>query len=256
MSVQFLNFTKYPNTGMYNMPPIGYKITNMPVNLAAHWAMGDRSWTSNFGLQTQYNLFPDYASNLECSLAQGLLTNPFHISNWNPMLYGVINAGGNNGVDMMNQQRMMEIAEKNAESFCQNWFGNKAAGMFNAVSQKLESGKATIEEIIAEPDLTDAQKQQLIAQIEKIKDLEVHVQELKAQFEAGADNKAIVEELEAIQGKFVEISKETNELVQKIIKDINPVIIINAVYTSVYILSIPNSATSPFLLSRPAAIIK
>ncbi len=49
---------QYPGQELFNWPaPIGYGVTSMPVNLPAFFGMGDRYWSSNFGRETQHNIY-------------------------------------------------------------------------------------------------------------------------------------------------------------------------------------------------------
>lgn len=47
---------------LINWPaPAGYGITNMPVHLPTYWSLGDRHYTTNFGMATQHNIYnPGY----------------------------------------------------------------------------------------------------------------------------------------------------------------------------------------------------
>ena len=48
----------YPGQELFNSPaPVGYGVTSMPVYLPAFFGMGDRYWSSNFGFETQHNIY-------------------------------------------------------------------------------------------------------------------------------------------------------------------------------------------------------
>lgn len=63
------------------MPNWGITNFTNPYMLAS---FGPYAWSSNYGYETQFNIFPDSMTPLMAQYAHGIL-NPNHISQWNPL---------------------------------------------------------------------------------------------------------------------------------------------------------------------------
>lgn len=186
---------------MFNAIP-NYNI--MMPNLPAYWSLGNRHWVSNFGGNIQHNIYPSGYSPLTYALAQGI-GNPNHISQWNPMLIGL-----NLGQGMMTDPAL--IAAGNQAAY--NWgLSLGLSGRLSSLLSNLSGIEAQISNVLKSDKLDESQKQRLQDVLDEIKALKERVVEM-------AKGQPKLEDVEAIQGEVLDLTKKASEVAQEIIEEI------------------------------------
>lgn len=196
---------------MFNFPIAGYPITKAPVNLPAFWSLGNRGWVSNYGMETQYNLFPSYASDLETFLAHNVDT----LGTTNPMLYGIVNA--NNGKnDLLSQQGIFAAAQ---QGFSQGLMIRASVAVERANSA-LNSMASQLENILSSDKLDDSQKARIQALLDKVNAAQKRLQELTQEFSQTSDPQNVLKALTNFQQEVLALQKEGSELAKEISEEI------------------------------------
>ena len=186
---------------MFNVLP---NYSTMMPNLPAYWSLGNRHWVSNFGGNIQHNIYPSGYSPLTYALAQGI-GNPNHISQWNPMLIGL-----NLGQGMMTDPAL--IAQGNQNAY--NWgLAIGIRGRLSSLLSNLSGIEAQITSVLKSDKLDESQKQRLQAVLDEIKTLKERVVDM-------AKGQPALEDVEAIQGEVVELTKKASEVAQEIIEEV------------------------------------
>ena len=186
---------------MFNVLP---NYSTMMPNLPAYWSLGNRHWVSNFGGNIQHNIYPSGYSPLTYALAQGI-GNPNHISQWNPMLIGL-----NLGQGMMTDPAL--IAQGNQNAY--NWgLAIGIRGRLSSLLSNLSGIEVQITSVLKSDKLDESQKQRLQAVLDEIKTLKERVVDM-------AKGQPALEDVEAIQGEVVELTKKASEVAQEIIEEV------------------------------------
>lgn len=186
---------------MFNAIP-NYNI--MMPNLPAYWSLGNRHWVSNFGGNIQHNIYPSGYSPLTYALAQGI-GSPNHISQWNPMLIGL-----NLGQGMMTDPALIAAGNQAAA----NWGMSLGLNVrLTGLLSNLNSIEAQISNVLKSDKLDESQKQRLQAVLDEIKALKDRIVEM-------AKGQPTIEDVEAIQGEVLELTKKASEVAQEIIEEI------------------------------------
>lgn len=185
---------------MFNTVPM---FNTMP-NLPAYWALGNRHMVTNFGGSIQHSIYPSGYSSLNYSLAQGF-DSPNHISQWNPLLLGV-NLGGNQITDPA------LIAKGNQSAYN---FGLSMGfqSTLNSCLNLLSSYEAQISNILTSDKLTEAQKERLQAVLDEIN-------ELKERVAQASQNELSKENVEAVQGEVLGLTKKASETAKAIAEEV------------------------------------
>lgn len=185
---------------MFNALPMFNNTTNLP----AFWSLGNRHWVSNWGGSLQNNIFPSGYSPLNYALGQGF-GNPNHISQWNPMLIG-FNLGGN----MMTDPALTAQGNQSAYNFGLSLALNSRV---SSMLSTLTGIEAHISNILKSDKLDESQKQRLQAVLDEINALKESVAEL-------AQTQLTQENVEAVQGQVLELTKKASQVAEEIIKEI------------------------------------
>lgn len=185
---------------MFNALPMFNNITNLP----AFWSLGNRHWVSNWGGSLQNNIFPSGYSPLNYALGQGF-GNPNHISQWNPMLLG-FNLGGN----MMTDPALTAQGNQSAYNFGLSLALNSRV---SSMLSTLTGIEAQISNILKSDKLDEYQKQRLQAVLDEINALKESVAKM-------AQTQLTQENVEAVQGQVLELTKKASQVAEEIIKEI------------------------------------
>ena len=186
---------------MFNVLP---NYSTMMPNLPAYWSLGNRHWVSNFGGSVQHNIYPDGYSPLVYALAQGL-GNPNHISQWNPMLIGI-----NLGQGMMTDPALIAAGNQAAANLGMSLGLNIR---LSSLLSNLSGIEAQISSILKSDKLDESQKQRLQEVIDEIAALKERIGEM-------AKGQPSLEEVQALQGEVLELTKKASEVAQEIINEI------------------------------------
>lgn len=191
------------------MPIIGYPATKAPVNLPAFWALGNQSWNSNYGMQTQYNTFPSYASPLDTFLAHNMNT----IGRVNPMLYGIMQPQNN---DFMGQ-----IGIQNSyNSGFQQGMMIRASISLQETASSLSSMASQLENILESDKLNDSQKARIKALLTKIEAAQERLERMTEKLASTSDANTVTKAVIAFQKEVLALQKECSKLAEKIAEEI------------------------------------
>lgn len=174
------------NNRLFNTPaPIGYGVTT-PQDLSSYFAMGDRFFTTNFGMSTQYGIFNGGYDPLVYQIAQ----NPGYYASTNPMLIGLT---GNNNIQAASPLGGI-AADRLAKQAPQI-----LATLENQLQQGLDSDK-----------LTDEQKQKIQEKLNEVK-------ELVEKFRTALNNPAVsAQELYELENAMYKLKAEVGQLGQQL----------------------------------------
>lgn len=177
--------TSIYNNRLFNTPaPIGYGVTT-PQDLFPYFAMGDRFYTTNFGMNTQYNLFNPGYDPLVYHIAQ----NP-QLAYTNPMLLGY--TGG-----MQSMPTLDGIAAQR--------LSQQAPRILGTLESKLQG-------ILESDQLTAEQKSRVQEKLDEVR-------ALKEQFKKALSNPQ-VNILYALEYKMQDLQKEIAELGKKLAEEV------------------------------------
>ncbi len=185
---------------------------NIYPNLPAYWALGDRA-SSITGLggnvnDTRYFPRPTGYPSMTYSLAtQEENFAPNGLSQWNPMLIGVADLTQGMSTDPALMQK------GNASAW--NWgFQQGLVCRLSAVVSNLNGLESQISGVMKSDKLTDAQKSKLQAILDKISRLKEQINK------AASSGNLKTEDVEAIQGKVIELTKKASETAAAISKEV------------------------------------
>ena len=190
----------------------GYTVTKFPVNVYAHQMLPDGT-TRNFGLSTQYVRYnKPMMTPLERNLAQDI-TNPDHISQWDPMLFTL-------GCPQMSRNTAMTdpfLTQLGIQQACQFGYQRAMTNRINSLVQNMARAlgalASQLTNLINNDQLSDKQKERLEAKLEE-------VQELKERIDEAIQNQASLEELQALSGELTELQKSISEVIKEIIDEV------------------------------------
>ena len=185
---------------------------NIYPNLPAYWALGDRA-SSITGLggnvnDTRYFTRPTGYPSMTYSLAtQEENFAPNGLSQWNPMLIGVADLTQGLSTDPALIQQGNQMAW--------NWGYQQGLSIrLSSAVSNLTSIESQISSVLKSDKLTEAQKSKLQAVLDQISRLKEQIQKSA---EAGNLKQ---EDVEAIQGKVVELTKKASETAGTIMKEV------------------------------------
>lgn len=203
------NKIKGNNTMSFNTPIIGYPATKAPINLPAFWALGNQSWTSNYGMRKQYNTYPSYASPIDTFLAHNMDT----IGAFNPMLYGIVQPQNNN--------MMSEVGLKNsyASGFQQGQM-MRASITLGECASALSSMASQLENILESDELNDSQKARIKALLAKVEAAQERLERLTEKLASSSDANVVIKTITKFQEEVLALQKERSELGKKITEEI------------------------------------
>ena len=148
------------------MPNWGITNFTNPYMLASY---GPYAWSSNYGYETQFNIFPETMTPLMAQYGHGIL-NPNHISQWNPMFAFPIQNNFTN-------PQLIAKGLQDAVNAAKAYFDNAMNGIkLNNSAQIITSVISSGNQLIESKDLTDAQKEKVQAVIDKAEALKERVE--------------------------------------------------------------------------------
>lgn len=193
------------------MPNWGITNFTNPYMLAS---FGPYAWSSNYGYETQFNIFPDSMTPLMAQYAHGIL-NPNHISQWNPLFAFPIQSDFTN--PQLTAQGMQSAADAANAIFEQQVSGLKLSRSAQVISSVINGA----ENLLKSDELTDAQKEKIQAVRDKAEALKERVEKYQeASRAADADKAALKEELAAISTEADALCKEFREVCKAIKEEI------------------------------------
>lgn len=175
------------NNRLFNTPaPIGYGVTT-PQDLSSYFAMGDRFFTTNFGMSTQYGIFNGGYDPLVYQIAQ----NPGYYASTNPMLIGLTgNTPIIQGTSLLGGIAADRLAQQAPQVL---------AALENQLQQGLDSDK-----------LTDEQKQKVQEKLNEVK-------ELVEKFRTALNNPNVsAQELYELENAMYKLKAEVGQLGQEL----------------------------------------
>lgn len=179
-------------------------------NIPAYLALGNRA-SSITGLggkeETRYFTLPTGYSDSTYALAsQESINNPNGMSQWNPLMVGIdLTQGMSTNPALINQ----------GNTAAWNWGFSKGLSLrLSSTIEALSSMEAQIASTMKSDQLTDAQKQRLQSVLDQVTALKDKVAKAA---EAG-NLKA--EDVEAVQGQVVALTKKAGEVAQEISKEV------------------------------------
>lgn len=172
---------QYPGSELFNYPaPAGYGVTSMPVDLPAYFGLGNRHWTSNFGFETQHNIYNGGYDYSVYFLAQ----NP-QLAQTDPLLTGLT-------------------------GFKVTPYANFFAPGFAKTLAALET---TLESILKSDKLNDEQKSKLQEQLDKVK-------AMKEKVEKALEKNPSAQDCLNIKAELAKLNEEVNNTVSNITEEI------------------------------------
>lgn len=174
------------NNRLFNTPaPIGYGVTT-PQDLSSYFAMGDRFYTTNFGMSTQYGIFNGGYDPLVYKIAQ----NPGYYASTNPMLIGLTGNTPIQGTSFLDGIAADRLAKQAPQIL---------AALENQLQQGLDSDK-----------LTEEQKQKVQEKLNEVK-------ELVEKFKTALNNPNVsAQELYALEEAMHKLKAEVGQLGQEL----------------------------------------
>lgn len=181
---------------LFNTPaPIGYGVT-IPQDLNPYFAMGDRFYTTNFGMQTQYNLFDPGYSPLTYNIAQNI---PYYATT-NPMLFGLTDgAGAVPGMVTPGNSTMSNIVKSRVAQ---------------QAPQTLAALEKNLQEALKNEKLTDEQKSRIQSKLDEVKNLKDEFQQALNNSEASA------QDIYAIEAKLTQLKIDVAKLGQTLAEEV------------------------------------
>lgn len=193
------------------MPNWGITNFTNPYMLAS---FGPYAWSSNYGYETQFNIFPDSMTPLMAQYAHGIL-NPNHISQWNPLFAFPIQSDFTN--PQLTAQGMQAAADAANAIFDQQISGMKLSRSAQVISSVINGA----ENLLKSEELTDAQKEKIQDVRDKAEALKERVEQYQENSKASdADRAALKEELAAISTEADALCKEFREVCKEIKEEI------------------------------------
>lgn len=173
-------------------------------------SFGPYAWTSNYGYETQMNVFPSSMPYYMAELGHGML-NPNHVSQWNPMF--AMPVQNYNVNPFLTEQGISAAAEYGKNLIAQALDG--ATYMQNAQNLSAISGQC--EALMKDEKLTDEQKAKLKTVQDKAKALQQELKEYKAEMQKqDSDKTALRAKLDKIEKDVKALEKEYVEVVKEI----------------------------------------
>ena len=193
------------------MPNWGITNFTNPYMLAS---FGPYAWSSNYGYETQFNIFPDSMTPLMAQYAHGIL-NPNHISQWNPLFAFPIQS------DFTNPQ-LSALGMQTAADAANAIFEQQVSGLkLSRSAQVISSVINGTENLLKSEELNDAQKGKIQAVLDKAEALKERVEQYQENSKASdADRAALKEELAAISTEADALCKEFREVCKEIKEEI------------------------------------
>lgn len=186
---------------LLNVPaPIGYGVTT-PQDLRSYLALGNRFYTTNFGMETQYNLFDPGYSPIAYHLAQ----NP-QLAFTNPMLFGY-NLDGMGAAPSVS----MPSLPSNGGSAFSNIVKQRIA---QQVPQTLAGLEKNLTEILKNDKLNDEQKSRIQAKLDEIKALKNQIQT------ALSNESSTAQDLYALEAEVTKLQQEISQLGQTLAQEV------------------------------------
>ena len=193
------------------MPNWGITNFTNPYMLAS---FGPYAWSSNYGYETQFNIFPDSMTPLMAQYGHGIL-NPNHISQWNPLFAFPIQSDFTN--PQLTAQGMQAAADVANAIFEQQVSGLKLSRSAQVISSVMNGA----ENLLKSDKLTDAQKEKIQAVRDKAEALKERIEKYQeASRAADADKAALKEDLAAISSEADALCKEFREVCKAIKEEI------------------------------------
>lgn len=194
---------------------IGNRVTKFPVNLMA-WQMLPDHTIRNWADMTSYTTYnkPNMTP-LETFLASNI-TDPNHISQWDPMLFSL-------GCPQMYQNNTMtnpfltqmglNLAYQHGQFFANNLNNYRVNSMIQGMATSLATLENQLTELIKNDQLTDSQKEKLEAKLEEVK-------AFKERIEEALQEQPSIEDVQALAGELVELQKSITEVIKEIAKEV------------------------------------
>ncbi len=188
----------------------GYPATKFPVNLPAFWSLPNAT-TRNFGGATQYVTYPEGYPDWMYQLGRNI-TDPNHISQWNPMLIGTgINLNGTTTNPALTQAGQDAAYQWGYNLGVQQRIQRAVQGIAGALS----SMENSLTNILKSDRLTSAQKAKLQGLLEEVKELKTRIEnQLK-------DKNPTQDDVTAMQREVLDLQKKIGEAADKIRAEVN-----------------------------------
>lgn len=191
-----------PDTeGLFNTPaPIGYGVTT-PQDLRSYFALGNRFYTTNFGMETQYNLFnPGYSP-----IAYHLAQNP-QLAFTNPMLLGY-NLDGMGAAPSVSMPSVPSVGGSAFSNIVKQRIAQQ-------VPQTLAGLEKNLTEILKNDKLNDEQKSRIQAKLDEIKALKNQIQT------ALSNESSTAQDLYALEAEVTKLQQEISQLGQTLAQEV------------------------------------
>lgn len=192
-------------SGLFGMAPAWYGVTNAPVNLAAQWSLGNHGYTTNWGGETQFNMFPSYMSESQMAGTKSLMgqyTMP--VFGGYPGNLGMLAASctpqeqqvlGNSYAEGVKrgQKIVMDLDVKNVQ------------GVITEL-------KSLLVKNAKDKNMNASQRDRLIEVAKQVEDAEHRLETANYLRKQGASDTAVNEELKAIKQLITELQQDSTVL--------------------------------------------
>lgn len=187
----------------------GYPITEFPMNLQTFWSLPNAT-TRNFGGATQYVTYPEGYPDWMYQLGRNI-TDPNHISQWNPMLFGT---GFNFGYTT--NPALTQAGQDAAYQWGYNLgIQQRIQQAIQGIASALSSMESQLTNVLKSDKLTSAQKATLQGLLEDVKALKTKIEnQLK-------DKNPTQDEVTAMQKEVLDLQKKIGDAADKIRTEVN-----------------------------------
>lgn len=195
------------NNRLFNVPaPAGYGVTT-PQNLGPYFAQGDRFYTTNFGMATQYNLFNPGYDQLTYHVAQ----NP-QLATTNPMLFGYVDGMGSAPSSVI--PSVTGAAAGSAGQGMPSMGGIAQQRLAQETPAVIAGLESNLQEVLKNDKLDDKQKARVQQKINELNNLKKELEQALKDPSISADK---LYEIESKLAKFkVEVGKLGQDLANEL----------------------------------------
>lgn len=183
---------------MFSFPAIGYPLTT-GMDLGSFLALGNQGWISNYGMQTQRNMFPVYTTPKDRFVAH----NTESLSATNPLLYGIVNT------DSIYDEASAQVRAKNAQQ------RGAQAAMIDLASinvklsgQNLAALAAQLTSALETEGLTDSQKDRIKERLNEVKLLQEKLLNITKDLSNGGNLETNLDKLDKMLNKEIPALRE------------------------------------------------
>ena len=192
----------------------GYRIANYPVNLTAWQMLPDRT-IRNWADMTSYTQYNKPFMQPWERVAASNITNPNHISQWDPGLFSLgcpqLNSGATTD-SLLTQFGIMQAGNYGYQRAMQTRM-NMINSMVQNMAKALGSLEAQLTHLLENDKLTNKQKEKIEAKLEEVR-------ELKEKIQTALENQASYEEIQELGRELVNLQQSVSELIAKIAEEV------------------------------------